>query len=98
MPMEYNLPEDFNMDDDFSSGQGEREITLQDIADEFGWTDWRDIIAGNEDLDMDEIRGNVFDYPEDAIFYLYDAGILDFSEIWYDGEQWHVVVDKDSGG
>lgn len=93
MSIDYNLPEGFDINDTFGSGQGEDPFNLSAIAIEFEWTDWTDIIAANGTFDPDDVRPGVYAYPEDAIQDAYDRGILDFSTIWWDGEYWHLVVD-----
>lgn len=94
MPEEgYNLPSDFDLSEGFTAGQGENPTSLADIASEMGWTDWYDIVAANDSYDEADLRPGIYTFAEDAIQDAYDRGILEFSEIWFDGEYWHLVVD-----
>lgn len=94
---EYFKPGDFDLDGPFSQGE---DRSLSDLASEFGWTDWRDIIGFEGGYDQDDMRPGIYFTAQDAILEAYNVGILDFSHIVYDEEEevWHIVVDGDSDG
>lgn len=96
MTAEYNLPDGFDLDDDFTTGQGEHG-SLADLAANQEWDSWADIVAQNAALDdpNSELRPGSYAFPEDAIWDAYDVGILDFVELWWDGEYWHLLVTYD---
>lgn len=92
MTAEYNLPDDFDLDAPFDDPQAVNPSTVEQIAIEFEWSDWRDIVAENDSFDMVNMRPGIYPFAEDAILDAYDRGILDFCEIWWDGEDWHLIV------
>lgn len=97
MSIDHNLPGDFDLDDDFSTGQGEHG-DLSDLADIMGWDTWNDVVIDNAALETDpdhEIRPGVYAYAEDAIWDAFEVGIIEFINIWWDGEYWHLVVTYD---
>lgn len=94
---DYNVPGDFDPEDDFTTGQGEHG-NLQDLADLMGWATWQDVMLPNAELEdpEHEIRPGIYAYAEDALWDAYEVGIIDFIHIWWDGEYWHLVVDDPS--
>jgi hypothetical protein len=93
---DYQVPPGFDLDGGWSQGENP---TLQDIASEYGWNDWRDIVAFAGGYDETDVRPGIYYSPDDAINEARNAGILDFSHIIYDDQEevWYLVVDGDSG-
>lgn len=100
---DYNLPDDWSLDAPFSQGEG---YSLDDMATEYGWQDWRDVIAPAGDYTDDMVRPGVYFSADDALSEAYNVGILDFTRIVFGGyedmygdtvEIWYLVVDSDSG-
>lgn len=93
---DYKTPSGFDLGGGWSEGENQ---PLADIAGEFGWTDWRDIVGFEGGYDETDVRPGIYYSAEDAIFEAYNVGILDFSQIIYDDieEVWYLIVDKDSG-
>lgn len=94
---DYNRPPGFDLDGGWPQGEGP---SLDSLASDYGWADWRDVIAPAGGYDDQDVRPGVYFTPEDAINEAYNVGILDFSRIVYDDyeEVWYLVVDGDSGG
>lgn len=92
MTAEINVPGDFDLDDDFSGGQGEHG-NLADLANVMGWDTWGDVVRDNTDLDPTDIRPGVYAYAEDAIWDAFEVGIIEYISIYWDGEHWHLVVE-----
>lgn len=86
------LPEGFDPDsDDWSQG----DIDISEIALERGWANWNDIIAGSDTLEDGDSRPGRYFSPQEAISRMEQAGILDFSFLFYDPDTdtWGIVVD-----
>ena len=68
------------------------------IMPDYGFNTWADVIYPETRPDPrtgDGFRSQVFSDPSGALAYLYDAGILSHSLIWWDEENggWCVYVD-----
>lgn len=90
--MEYDLPEGFDPD---SNDWGQGDIPVSDIAAEYGWSDWGEIIAPIDDYDNDNVRPGIYVTAQDAIRMAYDVGILDFTRIIWESSTgfWKLVVE-----
>lgn len=88
---EFQRPEDFDLDGDFSQG----DTDIDDIFDQMGWEDWRDVIANVDFLDGFEVRPGHYFSPQDAIKEAYERGIAEYISLYYDGEAWYLVVSYD---
>lgn len=94
---DFLRPPDFDLD----GGWGQDASPLiEDLAAQYGWSDWRDIIAPEGFYDETNVRPGTYHTVEDAIQEAYEVGILHFSRVIYDflDDEWHLVVDDDSGG
>lgn len=102
-----NGSDDFLLDDPFDDGDWS-DITAPEEAetpsDEFissilrevGIDGYDSIVIDFTDADPSELRGQRFDTIEEAIIYLYDIGILSFSEIVeFDDDTFGYVVTYD---
>lgn len=89
MPSLDDVP--FDLDGSESDTQGD----VNDIFSEMGFTSWRDVFAAWEDADPQDLRGARYLSPEEALFDLYDRGMLGFSDIVYypDEELYSIAVD-----
>lgn len=69
-----------------------------DLLDRFGVNDLGDIIIRRTDATPENLRGNRFSNITDALLYLYEAGIVQFSNVAVsdDGEI-QPEIDDDSG-
>lgn len=97
MPDEdYQRPDGFDLDGDWDQDGDPR---IEDIAAQFGWSDWRDVIAPEGGYDEVNVRPGGYHTIEDAILEAYNVGILGFSTFWYDfyDDEWHIIVDEESG-
>jgi hypothetical protein len=94
---DYITPPDFDLDGDWSQDQAPE---VEALASQYGWESWRDVIAPEGFYDETNVRPGVYHTAEDAIKEAYEMGILSFSHILYDplDDEWHLVVDDDSGG
>ena len=76
-------PEDFN--DDYSipdPPEDDTESLLRDIQQQYGIVDFQDIIVDLADIeDPENIRGVRFGTLEEAIMFLFQIGVLGFSDI-----------------
>lgn len=93
MPDEdYRRPEDFNLDGGWEQGN---DPSLADIADAYGWSSWRDVIAPDGGFDEQDVRPGAYHSIEDAIQEAYNVGILEWSTFLYDYEEdeWYIIVD-----
>lgn len=92
MPDEdYQRPDGFDLDGPWSQ---DSDPTIETLAAQFGWEDWRDIIAADGAFDETDVRPGGYHSIEDAIKEAYNVGILDFSEFLYDftDDEWYIVV------
>lgn len=71
---------------------------IEEMFDLLGIDVWRDIFADVFDptLDFSEVRGHLYNTPEEAFKDLVDRGIIFFSEILYypDEDKYAIVVHK----
>lgn len=100
---DFNLPDGWDLDAPFEQGEG---YSLTDMAAEYGWNSFRDIIAPVGDYDDSMVRPGVYFSFDDAVSEAYNVGILDFTRVIFAGyedmygdtvEIWYLVVDHDSG-
>lgn len=76
-------------------------ITTRDILDALGIDRFEEIIVSLDEVENpSEIRGNRFATIEEAIFFLYDIGVVSFSQVVYfdDEDLYGVQIDNDTGG
>lgn len=94
---DYLRPEGFDLDGSWTQ---DASPLIEDLAAQYGWSDWRDVIAPEGSFSDDMVRPGVYHTIEDAIQEAYEVGILHFSHVIYDylEDEWHLVVDDDSGG
>jgi len=88
-----SYPNDYDEEGDASpfidwSGWSDEPLTVdpyieaeQDILDTLGIEDYDSILLDPTTLEPDELRGNRFSSLQEAITYLFDAGILRFSGV-----------------
>lgn len=100
---DFNLPDDWDLDAPFSQGEG---FSLNDMAAQYGWDSFRDIIAPVGEYTDDMVRPGMYFTFDDAVSEAYNVGILDFTRVIFGGyeemygdviETWYLVVDHDSG-
>lgn len=68
----------------------------EDILDTLGIEDFESIFFDPVDLKPEEMRGNRFESLQEAIMYLFDAGILRFSGVVIQGDEIAPAVRKGS--
>ena len=88
---DYKVPDGFDLDGGWDQ---DSDPTIAALASQFGWTDWRDVIAADGTFDETNVRPGSYHSIEDAIKEAYNVGILDFSEFLYDflEDDWYIVV------
>lgn len=94
------IPPDFDPE---SSNFNQYDVDWNEIMNGYGYEKWGDIIypeEGNDPRSGDGFRSQGFENPEDALNYLYDAGLLPFSWLWWDEEteSWHVYIGDSTTG
>ena len=91
----YQRPPGFDLDGSFAQGE---DMSLSELAEIYGWEDWRDIIAPNGGFDETDLRPGIYFSPEDAMQEAHDVGIAEYASLWYDPEDdvWHLIIDHDS--
>lgn len=74
----------------------------QEVLDSFGIESFDSIFITASERDLENARGNRFETIAEAIVYLFDSGILQFSGVVLDddlfGESFEVEIDADTGG
>lgn len=68
----------------------------EDIMDNLGIEEFDDIVFDIRDADPESLRGNRFETLEEAIIYLFDAGILRFSGVVLSDHEIAVDIDAKS--
>lgn len=88
----YQRPDGFDLDGGWSQGA---DPTIEQIAAEYEWENWRDVIAADGFFDSGDVRPGSYHSIEDAIKEAYNVGILDWSEFLYDpvDDEWYIIVD-----
>lgn len=94
---DYRVPDGFDLDGGWDQ---DTDPSIGDLAAQFGWESWRDVIAAEGDFDETNVRPGAYHTIEDAIQEAYNVGILHFTDFLYDPleDDWYMVVDDDSGG
>lgn len=85
---DYQVPDGFDLDGPFTQDEAD----IDAIMAEHEITDWRDIIIPNDFLDGFDVRPGAYFSAADAIAEAEDRGILDYCYIWWDGDDWRLVV------
>lgn len=67
------------------------------VMDSLGIESFDSILLDPSESDMENMRGNRFASLEEAILYLFDAGILQFSGVVVGGEELEIEVESDTG-
>lgn len=67
----------------------------REVLDTFGISSFDDIFVTRDEATLEGLRGNRFDSFEDAIWYLFDSGVLRFSGIVIDDDD-EIAVDIDA--
>lgn len=61
---------------------------VQEALDEYGYSTWRDIFVDFQDPsfepDPDALRGTIYSTPEEALIDMFERGLLEFTQLWYD--------------
>lgn len=97
-PNDWDDMEDYNPYKDSMGWSDEEEIrdpyeqATEDIMDNLGIDSFDDIVLDIGDADIESLRGNRFETLEEAITYLFDAGILRFSGVVLDGDEIEIEV------
>lgn len=88
---DYQRPDGFDLDGPWDQ---DSDPEIADLAAQYGWDSWRDVIAPDEGFDETNVRPGAYHTIEDAILEAYNVGILDFSEFLYDplDDEWYIVV------
>ena len=76
-------------------------VTTRDILDALGIDRFEEIVINFDKIeDPSEVRGNRFATIEEAVFFLYDIGVIAFSQVVFfeDEELFGVQIDNDTGG
>ena len=81
----------FDLDGNESDSQGR----VNSIFDEMGFDNWRDVFAAWEDADPSDLRGARYSSAEEALFDLYERGMLGFSDIVYFEEEGLYSIEVD---
>lgn len=69
----------------------------REVLDTFGIEDFDEIIFEPDEIDVENLRGNRFESIQDAIMYLFDAGVLRFSGVVLGADEIGIEIDDDSG-
>lgn len=101
-PNEFDEEGDENPFKDLAGWSDEAELRdpyeemTEDIMDNLGIEEFDDIVFDIGSVDPEDLRGNRFESLEEAIIYLFDAGILRFSGVVLDGDEIAVDIDAES--
>ena len=84
-----------NVPFDLSGSESDSQDRVNDIFSEMGFDAWEDVFTTWETADPEDIRGARYATPEEALFDLYERGMLGFSDIAYyeDEGLYSIVVD-----
>lgn len=74
-------------DDEYTEEGGDLTTLTRALLDELGFQDIGDIIVDFEGADLSALRGDRFSSAEETLVFLYDIGIIDFSDIVYIEEE-----------
>lgn len=69
----------------------------REVLDAFGIEDFDEILFEPDESSIENMRGNRFESIQDAIWYLFDSGILRFSGVVLGDDEIGVEIDDDSG-
>lgn len=64
----------------------------RDVLDSLGISSFNEILVTASERDLEGMRGNRFENIKEAIVYLFDAGILQFSGVIIDTEEIEIEV------
>jgi hypothetical protein len=83
------------IDFDLSTRDAGSQDRVNDIMDELGIANWGEIIVNWEDADAGDLRSTRYNSPEEALFDMYDRGLIGFTDIVYypDEDMYSIVVD-----
>lgn len=68
----------------------------REVLDTFGISSFDEIFFTRDTATLEGLRGNRFDSFEDAIWYLFDSGVLRFSGVVIDDDEIAVDIDAES--
>lgn len=84
--------------DEFSAEPDPYDKLERDVLDTFGIESFDSIFINADEREVANMRGNRFESIREAILYLFDAGILQFSGVVVGADEIEIEIDKDSGG
>lgn len=84
--------------DKFTSEPDPYNLIEQDVMNAFGVESFDSILLDASERQIENMRGNRFESLQEAIIYLFDAGILQFSGVVVGEDEIEIEIDKDSGG
>jgi len=64
----------------------------KDVLDSLGIASFDEILISSSERDIANMRGNRFENIKEAITYLFDAGILRFSGVVYDSDEYEIEI------
>lgn len=67
------------------------------VMDSLGIESFDSILLDPSERDMENLRGNRFESLQEAIIYLFDAGILQFSGVIVGAEELEIEIESDTG-
>lgn len=68
-----------------------------EVLDSLGIDTFDSILITNNERTIENARGNRFESLKEAIIYLFDAGVLQFSGVVLDEDLFEVEIDSDTG-
>lgn len=80
---------------DLTGSESNSQDYVDQIFDLMGFDAWEDVFTTWETADLEDLRGARYNTPEEALFDLYERGMLGFSDIVYyvDEDLYSIVVD-----
>lgn len=84
--------------DEFTEEPDPHEGIEREVMDALGISDFDEILININERDLEGARGNRFESIQEAILYLFDAGVLRFSGVVIGAEEVEIEIDSDSGG
>lgn len=82
--------------DEFSKPVDPYEKIERDVMDSLGIASFDEILVNADSRSMDNARGNRFQSLTEAIAYLFDAGVLQFSGVVIGAEEYEVEIDGET--
>jgi len=68
----------------------------REVLDALGIASFDEILVKGVERNMENARGNRFSSIIEAVTYLYDAGVLQFSGVVYDSEEYEIEIDPET--